>query len=106
VIDFVTTCDYIFSMKREKKKTGYPVGPGTSMSVREAKARFSSLLGRAAEGEEITITWHGRPRARLVPVGDEGVPLRLDRAWLKAMPVRKGGTRAEALVREDRDARG
>lgn len=74
--------------------------------MREAKAKFSSLVGRAADGEEITITWHGRPRARLVPVPDEGPPLRVDRDWLRSMPVRKAGRRAEALVRADRDARG
>ena len=76
------------------------------MSVREAKAQFSTLVGRAAEGEEITITWHGQPRARLVPVSAEGTVLRVDRAWLKAMPVRKRGLNAEKLVRADRDARG
>lgn len=33
----------------------------------EAKTHFSSLLERAEKGEEITITKHGRPVARLVP---------------------------------------
>jgi prevent-host-death family protein len=33
----------------------------------EAKTRFSQLLERVASGEEITITRHGQPVARLVP---------------------------------------
>lgn len=34
----------------------------------EAKTHFSSLLERAEKGEEITITKHGRPVAKLVPI--------------------------------------
>jgi prevent-host-death family protein len=33
----------------------------------EAKSRFSQLLERVAAGEEITITRHGYPVARLIP---------------------------------------
>ena len=33
----------------------------------EAKTRFSQLLERVAAGEEITITRHGSPVARMVP---------------------------------------
>ena len=32
-----------------------------------AKAQFSALLERVTRGEEVTITKHGRPVARLVP---------------------------------------
>lgn len=35
----------------------------------EAKTKFSELLKRVREGEEITITRHEKPVARLVPVG-------------------------------------
>lgn len=38
-----------------------------SIPVVEAKAHFSSLLAAVEEGEEISITRHGRPIARLVP---------------------------------------
>ena len=40
-----------------------------SMSVGafEAKTKFSELLERASQGEEITITKHEKPVARLVP---------------------------------------
>lgn len=34
----------------------------------EAKTHFASLLERVAKGETITITKHGNPVAKLVPV--------------------------------------
>jgi prevent-host-death family protein len=33
----------------------------------EAKTRLSSLLDKVEQGEEVVITRHGRPIARLVP---------------------------------------
>lgn len=36
----------------------------------EAKTHFSALLEEIEQGNEITITKHGRPVAKLVPVGD------------------------------------
>ena len=35
----------------------------------DAKARLSELLDRVEKGEEIVITRHGKPVARLVPEG-------------------------------------
>ena len=88
------------------KAFSYPLpAVGTVVSVREAKAHFSALVARAAEGEEITITWHGQARARLAAARSNAIPLRVNRAWLRSMPVRRDGSRAEALVRADRDAR-
>ncbi|HSC20413.1 MAG TPA: type II toxin-antitoxin system prevent-host-death family antitoxin [Solirubrobacterales bacterium] len=37
------------------------------MNATAAKSNFLRLLGEAAAGEEIEITRHGRPVARLVP---------------------------------------
>ena len=37
----------------------------------QAKTQFSQLLDRVAAGEEITITRHGVPVARLLPVQDD-----------------------------------
>jgi len=34
----------------------------------EAKTHLSELLARVEEGEQITITKHGRPVARLTPI--------------------------------------
>jgi prevent-host-death family protein len=42
----------------------------TQVGAFEAKTHFSSLLDRAERGEQITITKHGRPVARLVPVAE------------------------------------
>jgi len=40
-----------------------------TLGAYEAKTHLSSLLDRVAQGEEFTITKHGVPVARLVPVG-------------------------------------
>ena len=40
-----------------------------TIAVFEAKNRFSELLAAVAQGEEITITRHGSPVARLVALG-------------------------------------
>jgi prevent-host-death family protein len=40
---------------------------GASVGAFEAKTHFSQLLQRVAKGEEIVITKHDRPVARLVP---------------------------------------
>ena len=45
----------------------------TRLGAFEAKTHLASLLDRVERGEEITITKHGRPVARLVPV-ERNVP--------------------------------
>jgi prevent-host-death family protein len=40
-----------------------------SVTALEAKTRFGKLLERVARGEEIVITRHEKPVARLVPEG-------------------------------------
>lgn len=42
--------------------------PLGTVGAYEAKTRFSELLEQVEAGEEITITKHGTPVARLVPV--------------------------------------
>jgi prevent-host-death family protein len=39
------------------------------MTAFEAKTRFGELLDRVARGEEVVITRHDKPVARLVPEG-------------------------------------
>ena len=39
------------------------------VSAFEAKTRFGELLNRVSEGEEVVITRHDKPIARLVPEG-------------------------------------
>lgn len=41
-----------------------------TMQAREAKAKFSELLQTAERGESTTITRHGKPVARIVPIDD------------------------------------
>ena len=90
-----------------KAKSNYPLSElGATVAVREAKAQFSALVERAAAGEEIVITWHGRPRARLLPLAEERGILRVDREWLDTMRVSGPETLAENMVRADRDNRG
>ena len=44
----------------------------TEFAAADAKAHFSQLLSRAEAGEEITISRHGAPVAKLVPVTSKG----------------------------------
>ncbi len=57
----------------------------------EAKTHLSSLLERVAQGEEIIITRHGKPLARLVPV-NVADRSRIDSAISKLKVLRKNCT--------------
>lgn len=48
----------------------------TQVNLYEAKTRLSSLVERAAKGEEIVIAKAGKPVARLVAPRPESKPLR------------------------------
>lgn len=52
----------------------------STVSIYDAKAHLSRLVASAEHGEEVTITRHGRPVARLVPVAPRR-PARLPGAW-------------------------
>ncbi|MFA5907483.1 MAG: type II toxin-antitoxin system prevent-host-death family antitoxin [Vicinamibacterales bacterium] len=45
----------------------------TKVTASEAKTRFGELLERVAKGEEVVITRHDKPVARLVPEGAQRV---------------------------------
>jgi len=47
----------------------------------EAKTHLAGLLQRVEAGESITITKHGRPVARLVPVDERSVARDWDAFW-------------------------
>ena len=49
-----------------------PAQPTATIGAYDAKARLSELLDRGARGEQIIITRHGKPVARLVPEGGHG----------------------------------
>ena len=62
-----------------------------SVGAYEAKTHLPQLLDRVARGEEIRITRHGRPIARLVPeVDDASADVRAAIAEIKEL--RKGCT--------------
>ena len=44
----------------------------TTIGAFDAKAQFSALLDRAAAGEEIVITKHGKPVAKIVATDNAG----------------------------------
>jgi prevent-host-death family protein len=79
----------------------------TLVGTFHAKTHFSQLLERVARGEEITITKHDRPIARLVPAG------RISREQIAAvfrqldelrqtLPRSAGQTPLKQLIREGR----
>ena len=41
-----------------------------SISLHEAKAQLSAMVSHAENGEEVEITRHGKPVARLVAIAD------------------------------------
>jgi len=48
----------------------------TKIGAYEAKTHLPALLERVAQGERFTITKHGRPVARLVPIERTGADRR------------------------------
>lgn len=57
----------------------------------EAKTHLSALLDRVAGGEEVVITRHGRPVARLVGA-EQADRARVSEAFDKLKQLRKGTT--------------
>lgn len=68
----------------------------------EAKTHFASLLERAAKGEEIIITRHGTPVAKLAPVSASNRERRRE-AIQRLREFSKGQTLGDLTVRELRD---
>ncbi len=68
----------------------------------EAKTHLSSLLERVAQGEEIIITRHGKPLARLVPVNAAN-RCRIDHAIAKLKALRQNCTLGGISWQELRD---
>jgi prevent-host-death family protein len=59
-----------------------PLQAAVSIGAYDAKTRLSELLDRVERGEQIVITRHGKPVARLVPEGGH------DRAAARAAVAR------------------
>jgi prevent-host-death family protein len=73
----------------------------------EAKNKLSALLNRVEQGEEIVITRHGRPVARLVPTNG-GIDRSQAQAALQRMRERAAQARLGPFdwetLKADRDA--
>ena len=70
-----------------------PAQPAATIGAYDAKIRLSELLDRVERGEQIVITRHGKPIARLVPEGGH------DKARAKAAVARLRALRAELSAR-------
>jgi prevent-host-death family protein len=69
----------------------------------DAKTQFSALLDRVERGEEVRITRHGRPVARLVP--DREIDKRaIDKAIAELKAIREGSRLDGLSWKELRDA--
>lgn len=68
----------------------------------EAKTHLSELLDRVAAGEEVLITKHGKPVARLVPTHYVD-RVRANQAFEKLKELRKGTTLGGLSWKELRD---
>jgi prevent-host-death family protein len=72
----------------------------------EAKTHLSELLEKVEAGAEITITKHGAPVAKLVPVKKEVRPeervAAIDRIQKLATGLSLGGLKVKDLIREGR----
>ena len=68
----------------------------------EAKTHFASLLERVAKGEEIVITRHGQPVARLMPMSVDNHERRRE-AIRRLKEFSKGQTLGDLTIRELRD---
>lgn len=77
----------------------------TTIGTFEAKTHLASLLDRVLAGEQITITRHGTPIARLVPMQPTG-PNRVREAIAKLKQFSKGqtlgGLKVKDLINEGR----
>ena len=68
----------------------------------EAKTQFSALLERVAAGEDVIITKHGRPIARLTKA-DVADKAEIDAAIKRIKELRKGTTIGEGGWKAARD---
>ena len=76
----------------------------SDVGVYEAKTHLTALLDRVERGEQFTITKHGRPIARLVPIKLSDKERRRD-AIARLLEFRKGrtlGVPLKQLIEEGR----
>ena len=78
----------------------------STVTAQDAKTHFAELLERVAGGDEVAITRHGAPVARLVPVRPKSTPAQRRAAIKRWRQLSKGlslgGLRIKDLIREGR----
>ncbi len=78
----------------------------TNIGAYDAKTHFSELLERVENGEELTITRHGSPLARMIPVRRKATPAQRRTAIDAMRELAKGlsldGLRIKDLMAEGR----
>lgn len=78
----------------------------STVGAYDAKTHFSELLARVEEGEEVTITRHGSPVARLIPVKQAATrKARAEaiRRWRQTSKrLKLGGLKVRDLINEGR----
>jgi len=74
-----------------------------TLGVFEAKTHLSALIDKVAAGEEVVITKHGKPVARLVSAADADRTAALE-AFERLLTARKGVTLGGLSWKELRDA--
>ena len=77
----------------------------SSVNLATAKAHLSELINKVESGEEVVITRHGRPVARVVPATPVKQPVPLERlaALRKRLPPRKGSSAIELRKLRDEE---
>lgn len=77
-----------------------------TMGAYEAKTHFSELLERVEEGAEITITRHGTPVAKMVPIKRKTTPAErreaIDAMRKLSRGLSLGGLKIKDLIAEGR----
>ena len=82
------------------------------VGIRELRAGLSRYVARVKDGEEIVVTDHGKPVAKLVPLNGERkidrliregvvVPARSRTGWLPE-PIRIKGTVSDIVIEQRR----
>ena len=69
-------------------------------SLRDAKAKLSELVQKAAEGEDVVITVHGEPTVRLSPIKRSDAAKNDRSEWVEEMAAaaREASVESEAVT--------
>ena len=74
-----------------------------SINLAEAKAHFSELVSRVESGDEVSITRHGKPVARLTGVAPQRPPIVLSALQNLTASMPRQAEGADQFIRDMRD---